>query len=211
MPRATSPVFAVSATSVLPPSFPLFLPTSQHLSTRQIFPCVKRKSAFTLFEQHFGNEEKWRSVILCFKGRVLKWCTNKLSFRRCKLSSWNYIFKIQSTICWKILTTQLLTKVVIVLSRIKDPICLKKSYFVKVTANIKLVINVTRWTLIKSMRSPVTKSVTLSAECFKKLILIEGTGGLGGAEMKTTRILNPRRDASQKAGPADLQVLESYL
>lgn len=60
------------------------------------------------------------------------------------------------------------------------------------------------------MRSPVTKSVTLSAECFKKLILIEGTGGLGGAQMKT-RILNPRRDTSQKAGPADLQVLESYL
>lgn len=55
----------------------------------------------------------------------------------------------------------------IVLSTIKDLIHLKKSYFIKVTTNIKLAINVTQRTHSKSIRSAVTGSVTPSAECFK--------------------------------------------
>lgn len=93
---------------------------------------------------------------------------------------------------------------VIALPRIKDSYP-KKSYFVKIAANTQLVINTTWWTCNKFKRSAVTKS--LPGQFFRT----SGTGGLGGAKVKTTGICNPQREASQKAGPVYLQTPQSFF
>lgn len=56
----------------------------------------------------------------------------------------------------------------IVLSRIKDPIYLNASYFIKITSKIKLVINASQSAQSKSAKSVTTKSATLRAAGFNR-------------------------------------------